>query len=35
MPVVIGCLMPHPPIVIPDIGRDNLNRVTSTTDAML
>ncbi|MHB8840463.1 MAG: AmmeMemoRadiSam system protein A [Candidatus Aquicultor sp.] len=35
MPVVIGCLTPHPPIIIPDIGRDNLNRVTSTKDAML
>lgn len=34
MPVVIGCLVPHPPIIIPQIGRDNLNRVTSTVVAM-
>jgi aromatic ring-opening dioxygenase LigB subunit len=34
MPVVIGCLMPHPPIIIPDIGRDNIDRVSSTVRAM-
>lgn len=34
MPVVIGCLVPHPPIIIPEIGRGNLDRVTSTTQAM-
>lgn len=34
MPVVIGCLVPHPPIIIPEIGRENLNRVSSTVQAM-
>ena len=34
MPVVIGCLMPHPPIIIPEIGRDNIDRVSSTVRAM-
>ncbi len=35
MPVVIGCLVPHPPIIIPEVGRENLIKVTSTTQAML
>lgn len=34
MPVVIGCLMPHPPIIIPEIGRDKINRVSSTSREM-
>jgi len=34
MPVVIGCLMPHPPIIVPEIARDNLDRVSSTVRAM-
>ncbi|MBS3908919.1 MAG: AmmeMemoRadiSam system protein A [Actinobacteria bacterium] len=34
MPIVIGCLMPHPPIIIPEIGRDNIDRVSSTMRAM-
>jgi len=34
MPVVIGCLVPHPPIIIPEIGRENLNRISSTVQAM-
>lgn len=35
MPIVIGCLVPHPPIIIPEVGRENLIKVTSTTQAML
>ncbi|MEW5706075.1 MAG: AmmeMemoRadiSam system protein A [Actinomycetota bacterium] len=34
MAVVIGCLMPHPPIIIPEIGRGRLDTVKSTIKAM-
>jgi AmmeMemoRadiSam system protein A len=34
MPVVLGCLVPHPPIIIPEIGRDNLQQVAATVKAM-
>ncbi|HZD60833.1 MAG TPA: class III extradiol dioxygenase subunit B-like domain-containing protein, partial [Anaerolineae bacterium] len=34
MPVVIGCLMPHPPIIVPGVGRDETDRVESTIRAM-
>ncbi|MCL6472487.1 MAG: AmmeMemoRadiSam system protein A [Firmicutes bacterium] len=34
MPVVIGCLVPHPPIIVPEVGRENIARVTSTIKAM-
>ncbi|MBE0446706.1 MAG: AmmeMemoRadiSam system protein A [Actinobacteria bacterium] len=34
MPVVIGCLMPHPPIIVPEVGRGSIDRVESTVHAM-
>lgn len=34
MGIAMGCTSPHPPIIIPEIGRENLVEVKSTVDAM-
>lgn len=34
MAVVIGCLVPHPPIIIPEIGKESLGEVEATISAM-
>ncbi|MDI6689008.1 MAG: AmmeMemoRadiSam system protein A [Actinomycetota bacterium] len=30
MSVAIGCVVPHPPILVPEVGRENLNRIQAT-----
>ncbi|MCL5075206.1 MAG: AmmeMemoRadiSam system protein A [Chloroflexi bacterium] len=32
--IVFGCAVPHPPIIIPEIGRGELRRVEATTKAL-
>ncbi|MGE5577646.1 MAG: AmmeMemoRadiSam system protein A, partial [Syntrophothermus sp.] len=32
--IVLGALSPHPPILVPEIGRENLRQVEKTTKAM-
>lgn len=34
MTVLMGCLAPHPPIIIPEVGMDNLRQVEDTVEAM-
>jgi len=33
MPILAGCLMPHPPIMVPEVGRDEVLKVSKTLDA--
>jgi AmmeMemoRadiSam system protein B len=32
--IVFGCLVPHPPIIVPDIGRGEESKISTTTNAM-
>ncbi len=32
--IVFGCIVPHPPIIVPDIGRGRESEISSTIDAM-
>lgn len=34
MSIVLACIAPHPPIIIPEVGGDELKRVTKTREAM-
>ncbi|HEY3374133.1 MAG TPA: AmmeMemoRadiSam system protein A [Candidatus Aquicultor sp.] len=34
MPVAFGCAVPHPPIIIPEVGKDELENVAATVQAM-
>ena len=34
MPLVFSAIMPHPPVLIPEIGKDNLKKLKKTEDAM-
>ena len=34
MPVVYSAIVPHPPVLIPEIGKDNLKKLTKTKEAM-
>ena len=34
MAIAIGCITPHPPIIIPEIGGENIDRVRATVEAM-
>lgn len=33
--IVFGCIVPHPPLLIPEIGRGQEKAIQSTTDAMI
>jgi aromatic ring-opening dioxygenase LigB subunit len=32
--VIFSCLVPHPPIIVPDIGRGEEIKISSTSNAM-
>ena len=34
MPIVFSAITPHPPVLIPEIGKDNLKKLTKTETAM-
>ncbi|MAF13296.1 MAG: AmmeMemoRadiSam system protein B [Parcubacteria group bacterium] len=34
MPVVFSAITPHPPVLIPEIGKDNLAKISKTDEAM-
>lgn len=34
MAIALGCIVPHPPILVPDIGKESLNKISSTQKAM-
>ncbi|MDX9892991.1 MAG: AmmeMemoRadiSam system protein B [Patescibacteria group bacterium] len=34
MPIVFSAITPHPPILIPEIGKDNLEKIKKTQEAM-
>lgn len=34
MPVVYSAIVPHPPVLIPEIGKDNLKKLTKTVEAI-
>ena len=34
MPIVFSAITPHPPVLIPEIGKDNLKKLKQTDDAM-
>lgn len=34
MPIRIACLVPHPPIIIPEIGGKEVNKIEASVDAM-
>ncbi|MEI6597017.1 MAG: class III extradiol dioxygenase subunit B-like domain-containing protein, partial [bacterium] len=35
MPIVFSAIVPHPPILIPTIGKENINQLKTTSDAFL
>jgi len=35
MPIVFSAITPHPPILIPTIGKENINQLKATSDAFL
>lgn len=34
MPIVFSAITPHPPVLIPEIGKDNLEKIVKTQEAM-
>ena len=34
MPIVFSAITPHPPVLIPEIGKDNLAKIKKTEEAM-
>lgn len=34
MPIVFAAITPHPPVLIPEIGKDNLKKISQTQEAM-
>ncbi len=34
MPIVFSAITPHPPVLIPDIGKDNLKKIKKTEESM-
>lgn len=34
MPIVFSAITPHPPVLIPEIGKDNLQKIKATEEAM-
>jgi len=35
MPIVFSAIVPHPPVLVPEIGKDNLEKIAKTADALV